>query len=94
MSDTLERPDTERKPRKAKRGGWFVTDAELIEKLGVPDKIGYEALHMLDADPRKGFPAKDPFWGGRRYLPAVRAWLDDAQKLKISPLGNQGRGAK
>jgi len=91
MSDTLQRPDTERKPREAKRGGLFVTDAELLERLGIPEKIGYEALHMLDKDPRKGFPAKDPFWGGRRYWPAVRKFLDDTQAPRLSASANRGR---
>lgn len=59
-----------------RRGGLFVTDAELIERLGVPEKIGRQALHTLDSDPRLGFPKKHKFWGDRRYLPAIQAYLD------------------
>lgn len=73
----------ERKPRSKKRGGLFVTDAELIERLGVPEKIGYEALRMLDSNPVSGFPKKDEFWGGRRYWPAVRAFLDSTQAANV-----------
>lgn len=75
MTDTGT--STERRPRTKKRGGLFVTDAELIEKLQVPDKIAREALHVLDSDYRRtGFPQKQPLWGGRRYWPAIEKWLE------------------
>jgi hypothetical protein len=66
----------ERKHRTKKRGGLFVTDAELIEKLGVPEKIARQTLRALDREPRSGFPAKQKLWGGRRYWPAVEKWLE------------------
>jgi hypothetical protein len=47
----------------------FVTDAELIRRLGVPEKIAYAALRRLDKS-GLGFPEKQATWGiggiGRR----------------------------
>jgi len=48
-----------------------VTDAELIRRLGVPEKIAYAAIHALDRDKGSGFPQKQAVWGKRRYWPAV-----------------------
>ena len=53
----------------------FVTDAELVAALGVPEAQASEAIRMLDAKKGTGFPKKNPLWGNRRYLPAVEAWL-------------------
>jgi hypothetical protein len=55
------------------RDALFVTDAELIRRLGVPEKIARQALRRLDADRGSGFPQKVRLWGDRRYWPAVRA---------------------
>jgi hypothetical protein len=44
----------------------FMTDEEIIRRLGVPAKIGSETLRMLDANPRSGFPPKQKLWGDRR----------------------------
>lgn len=68
---------------RTKRGGLFVTDAELIEKLNVPENIARPRLKMLDADKTLGFPQKSRFWGGRRYWPAVQAWLDRQNGLNL-----------
>ena len=54
----------------------FVTDAELIRRIGVPEKIARVAIHALDRDKGSGFPQKQALWGKRRYWPAVRAWFD------------------
>jgi hypothetical protein len=56
--------------------GLYVTDEELIDRLGVPEKIAREALQVLDHDARSGFPKKLKLWGDRRYWPAVREYLD------------------
>jgi len=56
--------------------GLFVTDQELAEYLGVPYDTVRPVLAELDRDTRQGFPKKIGIWGGRRYLPAVQAWLD------------------
>jgi hypothetical protein len=54
----------------------FVTDAELIGRLGVPARTGRDAIKLLDSDDALGFPAKQALWGGRRYWPAVKQWFD------------------
>lgn len=54
----------------------YVTDAELIRRLGVPEKVARVALSVLDGNRSSGFPPKQKLWGDRRYWPAVRAWLD------------------
>lgn len=65
------------------RPGLFVTDAELIRRLGVPEKIAREQIRSLDADPNSGFPRKNKLWGDRRYWPAVTAYLDRANRLNM-----------
>jgi hypothetical protein len=52
----------------------FLTDAELIRRLGVPEKIMRPMLPGLEA--KYGFPRKQALFGGRRYWPAVKFWLD------------------
>jgi hypothetical protein len=54
----------------------WVTDAEMIRRLGVPEKVARTAIRMLDRmDPT--FPKKHHLWGDRRYWPALRYWFDD-----------------
>lgn len=53
----------------------WVTDAELIRRMGVPEQQAREALRMLDAKP-SGFPKKQKLWGDRRYWPAVEAYFN------------------
>lgn len=48
----------------------YLTDAELIRWMGVPEKVAREAFRELDRNPRSGFPPKQKLWGDRRYLPA------------------------
>ena len=74
MTDTLDH-DT--------RDTLFVTDAELIERMGVPEKVARAALHALDRDKGSGFPQKKALWGNRRYWPAVKAYLDRTNGLKV-----------
>ncbi len=54
----------------------WVTDAELIRRLGVPEKIAYAAIHVLDRELHRGFPQKQRLWASRRYWPAVKARFD------------------
>ncbi len=67
----------------------FVTDAELIRKLGVPERTARRAISMLDAHHREtGFPQKQKLWGDRRYWPAVLKFLDAtclAQQVQRKP---------
>jgi hypothetical protein len=90
MTELDETPEQE-KPSRKKRGGLFVTDAELIERLNVPEKIARQAIEMLDRDRSSGFPQKQKLWGNRRYWPAVRTYLDYAYapKLDASPQRRQ-----
>jgi hypothetical protein len=71
----------------------YVTDAELIRRLGVPENIAYATIRELDRDPNSsGFPQKQKLWGGRRYWPAVRAYLDRTSGLTIgASLPQRGR---
>lgn len=74
MTDTLEQDNQDT---------LFVTDAELIRRLGVPEKVARTALHALDRDRASGFPQKKAIWGKRRYWPAVKAYLDRTNGLKL-----------
>lgn len=57
----------------------YVTDAELIRRLGVGEKTARVAIGELER--RSGFPKKDPLFGDKRYWPAVKAFLDDYYNL-------------
>jgi hypothetical protein len=61
----------------------YVTDAELIRRMGVPEKIAREAIRMLDRNPHSGFPKKQKLWGDRRYWPAIQAYFDEANRVKV-----------
>ena len=69
----------------------YVTDAELIRRLGVPEKIGRAILARYDADRGKGFPQKQALFGDRRYWPAVKAFLDRINNVKHET--SQGRSS-
>ncbi len=72
QAETIDRQDT-----------LYVTDAELIRRMGVPEKIARQAIQMLDANPRSGWPAKQKLWGNRRYWPAVKAYFDKTSGLSM-----------
>lgn len=61
----------------------YVTDAELIRRMGVPEKIAYQAIRALDANQTSGFPKKHKLFGDRRYWPACRAYFDRVSGLKV-----------
>lgn len=71
-AQTIDRQDT-----------LYITDAELIRRMGVPEKKARHVIRSLDADRLSGFPRKDPFFGGRRYWPAVRAYLDRRNRVNV-----------
>jgi hypothetical protein len=52
----------------------WVSDSEIIRRLGVPEKKAREAIRMAEA--KANFPRKQKLWGDRRYWPAVRAYFD------------------
>lgn len=64
----------------------WLTDAELIRRLGVPRDRARAVLRDLDR-PGSGFPKKVKLWGDRRYWPAVKAYFDELYTPKI--IGSQ-----
>lgn len=52
----------------------YVTDAELIRRIGVPEKEGRAMLQDLAKKP--GFPPKQRYASDRRYWPAVKLYFD------------------
>lgn len=61
----------------------YVTDAEIIRRMGVPEKTARQAIQILDKDRRSGFPQKQALWGGRRYWPAVQAYLERTSGMHV-----------
>ena len=59
----------------------YLTDAEMIRRLGVPDKVMRSMLPGLES--KFAFPKKQPLFRGRRYWPAVKAWLDKHNGLMV-----------
>lgn len=68
----------------APRETLWITDAEMIRRMGVPEKVARQAIRALDAHRDSGFPQKQKLWGDRRYWPAVRAYLDRTQGLNVT----------
>lgn len=60
----------------------WVTDAELIRRMGVPERIARAAIRDLDR-PGSGFPKKQKVWGDRRYWPAVEDYFNQLYGTKI-----------
>ncbi len=71
-TDTLER----------EKDKLYVTDAELIRRMGVPEKIGRAMLQ--DLAKKSGFPRKQAYASGRRYWPAVKEYFDKLNGLKFT----------
>jgi len=82
MTDTLEHDSRET---------LWVTDEELIRRLGAPRKAARAALHVFDRDLSKGFPQKSKVWGNRRYWPAVKAYFDRTNGLNLAASTITGR---
>lgn len=61
----------------------WISDAELIRRLGVPEKIMRANLRDLDK-PGSGFPRKQKLYGNRRYWPAVQAYFDQLYGHKLA----------
>ena len=59
----------------------YLTDAELIRRIGVPENVLRPILPTLEA--KHGFPRKQALFGGRRYWPAVKTWLDKHNGLIV-----------
>jgi hypothetical protein len=52
----------------------FVDDEELGRHMNLPFRKARQLIAVLDGQP--GFPPKLSEYGGRRYLPAIRAYFD------------------
>ena len=76
---SLPSPDTHERS-----GKLWVTDAELIRRMGVPEKIARETLRELDRDRTSGFPQKQRIWGDRRFWPAVEAYFNRKYGTKVT----------
>jgi len=63
--------------------GLYITDAELIRRMGVPEKRARQLLKGFDNLPNSAFPKKDRLFGGRRYWPAVKLYLDRRNKVIV-----------
>jgi len=62
----------------------WITDAELIRRMGVPERTARQTMRELDKHYKTtGFPQKDPKWGDRRYWPALKEWFDADVKRKM-----------
>ena len=63
----------------------YVTDAELIRRIGLPEKKGRRLLRQLDDfnGRKSGFPQKIETFDNRRYWPAVRQYFDRCSGLNI-----------
>ncbi len=66
---TMPSPET----REREKDKLYVTDAELIRRLGVPPRVAKPAIRFLEE--KQGFPKKQKMWGDRRYWPAIEAYL-------------------
>lgn len=63
----------------------WVTDAELIRRSGVPERVMRANLRQLDANPMSGFPKKDKLWGDRRHWPSVQDYWKRQTERKMEP---------
>lgn len=63
----------------------WVTDAELIRRSGVPEKIMRRLLRAFDENKLSGFPKKNKLWGDRRHWPSVKDFWKEEQKRKMAP---------
>lgn len=68
---TAPSPDTIEREREK----LFVTDAELIRRMGVPEQLGRALIREFDSK-TTGFPRKLKQFGDRRYWPAIEAYFN------------------
>lgn len=62
-------------------GPLYLSDAELVKRLGIGEKTGRVAFRELER--ARGFPQKDPLFADKRYWPAVKAFLDRRSGVSI-----------
>jgi hypothetical protein len=80
--------------RERERDKLYVTDAELIRRMGVPERTARMAIRGLDQNPRSGFPKQQKLWGNRRYWPAVQAYLERTGGVNLDPPQPASRGER
>lgn len=87
---TIERAP---RPTDIEDGTWaqhltlMVSDKELLQRLGIDFAKGRLILRALDDQHQKtGFPQPSKLWG-KRYWPAVKAWLDKTNGLNMERQG-------
>jgi len=78
------------KGTRTKRGGLYVTDAEIVERMGFCDKIGRRLIHEWEKrrPGRRAYPAKE--FGDKRFWPAVLQWHMDYHGVRPSPHEGEG----
>jgi hypothetical protein len=59
----------------------FLTEAETAERVGLAALDWKAAVSALE---KTGLPRPDPLFGGRRYWPAVKAFLDRRAGVQAS----------
>lgn len=62
----------------------FLTDLQIAERWGVCDKTARRAIKALEK--AGGFPKRDPLFGGKRYWPAIDAFMKRRAGLNIAPV--------
>jgi hypothetical protein len=67
----------------------FLTDVEIAKRWGVSDKTARRAMKALER--AGGFPKKDPLFGGKRYWPAVDAFMKGRNGLTVLPVETDGQ---
>jgi hypothetical protein len=62
---------------------FWVSDDELIQRVGGPRDLLRMTLAALDNDPASGFPRKVKIWGDRRYWPGIKDYWKAVYGCKI-----------
>ena len=71
--DRVTKPEPQALERE--KGKLWVTDAELIRRMGVPEKTARETPENAGCQEQR-LPRKQKLWRDRRYWPAVVAYFD------------------
>jgi hypothetical protein len=68
---------TPKSRNRQRRYGLMMTDVEIFDALGIPEKLGRKAFRELDKplSGTKRFPQPVPLFGGRRFWPAVERYF-------------------
>lgn len=66
----------------------FLTDAEIAKRLG----LGAGAFRIASQQP--GFPRKMKAWAGKRWFPAVLAFIENQNRTSIVPSAAPVQGAE